>query len=100
GEGDDTMEIWNLDFMQYDRAVDGTLMPLPAPSVDTGMGLERIASVMQNASTNYDIDLFAPIVKAIERESGYRYGGKMDDELDTAVRVLCDHSRAASFLIA
>jgi alanyl-tRNA synthetase len=100
GEGDDTMEIWNLVFMQYDRAADGTLTPLPAPSVDTGMGLERIASVLQKASTNYDIDLFAPTMKAIEGESSYRYGGKMDDELDTAVRVLCDHSRAASFLIA
>jgi len=99
GEGDDTMEIWNLVFMQYDRGADGVLTPLPAPSVDTGMGLERIASVLQNASTNYDIDLFAPIMRTIANESGYGYGGKMDDELDTAVRVLCDHARASSFLI-
>jgi alanyl-tRNA synthetase len=100
GEGDDTMEIWNLVFMQYDRDADGTLTPLPAPSVDTGMGLERIASVLQKASTNYDIDLFAPVMAKIAELSGHRYGGRMDDELDTAVRVLCDHSRAASFLLS
>jgi len=100
GEGDDTMEIWNLVFMQYDRSADGVLTPLPAPSVDTGMGLERVTSVLQNSSTNYDIDLFAPIMKKIEETGGHRYGGKMDDELDTAVRVLCDHARASSFLIS
>jgi alanyl-tRNA synthetase len=100
GEADDTMEIWNLVFMQYDRDADGTLTPLPAPSVDTGMGLERIASVLQNGGTNYDIDLFAPLMKKIAELSGHTYGGEMDDELDTAVRVLCDHSRATSFLIA
>ncbi len=100
GEGDDTMEIWNLVFMQYDRGADGVLTPLPAPSVDTGMGLERVASVLQKASTNYDIDAFTPIMRAIEAETGYTYRGRMDDELDTAVRVLCDHARAATFLIA
>ena len=100
GPGDDTMEIWNLVFMQYDRDASGTLTPLPAPSVDTGMGLERVASVLQNAQTNYDIDLFKPIIAAIERAGGYRYGGRMDDERDTAVRVLCDHARAAVFLMS
>ncbi len=100
GEGDDTMEIWNLVFMQYDRGADGVLTPLPAPSVDTGMGLERIASVLLKASTNYDIDAFTPIMRAIEAGSGYAYSGKMDHEIDTAVRVLCDHSRASAFLIA
>jgi alanyl-tRNA synthetase len=100
GPGDETMEIWNLVFMQYDRDADGKLTPLPAPSVDTGMGLERIASVLQNASTNYDIDLFAPIMAAITIISGHRYGKRMDDVLDTAVRVLCDHARAATFLIS
>jgi alanyl-tRNA synthetase len=121
GEGDDTMEIWNLVFMQYDRSAEGVLTPLPAPSVDTGMGLERVTSVLQNVPTNYDIDLFKPIIATIERESGYTYRGKMpsatrhdpadvrfgsygadtfaDVELDTAVRVLCDHARAATFLI-
>jgi alanyl-tRNA synthetase len=96
GPGDETMEVWNLVFMQYDRDASGTLTPLPAPSVDTGMGLERIASVLQRVNTNYDIDLFAPIMAAIP----HRYTGKMDDELDTAVRVLCDHSRAATFLVS
>jgi alanyl-tRNA synthetase len=100
GEGDDTMEIWNLVFMQYDRGADGVLNPLPAPSVDTGMGLERIACVLQKGETNYDIDLFKPIIRTIGGGSGYTYGGTMDDELDTAVRVLCDHSRAATFLIS
>jgi alanyl-tRNA synthetase len=100
GEGDDTMEIWNLVFMQYNRDENGVLNPLPAPSVDTGAGLERLASVLQNASTNYDLDLFKPAMAAIARVSGHSYGGRMDDELDTAVRVLCDHSRAAAFLIS
>ena len=99
GEGDDTMEIWNLVFMQYDRSAEGVLTPLPAPSVDTGMGLERIASVLQDASTNYDIDLFEPLMKTIEENSGHKYERRMDNELDTAVRVLCDHARAATFLI-
>jgi alanyl-tRNA synthetase len=101
GEGDDTMEIWNLVFMQYDRGLDGVLTPLPAPSVDTGMGLERIASVLQKGSTNYDIDLFTPIIRRIKSASGYEnYSGDMENELDTAVRVLCDHSRAVTFLIS
>ncbi|HEX7190325.1 MAG TPA: alanine--tRNA ligase, partial [Thermoanaerobaculia bacterium] len=100
GPGDDTMEIWNLVFMQYDRSAEGVLTPLPAPSVDTGMGLERVTSVLQKASTNYDIDLFKPIIAAIAAIGGYHYQKRMEDELDTAVRVLCDHSRASSFLIA
>ncbi len=100
GEGDDTMEIWNLVFMQYDRTADGVLTPLPAPSVDTGAGLERFASVLQNCGTNYDIDVFKPIGAAIAGISGYAYRGRMDDELDTAVRVLCDHARASVFLIS
>ncbi|HUP49961.1 MAG TPA: alanine--tRNA ligase [Thermoanaerobaculia bacterium] len=100
GPGDDTMEIWNLVFMQYDRDENGVLHPLPAPSVDTGAGLERLASVLQKTSTNYDIDLFAPVMNAIGEVSGHDYRGRMDDDLDTAVRVLCDHSRAATFLIS
>jgi alanyl-tRNA synthetase len=100
GPGDTTMEIWNLVFMQYERDENGVLHPLPAPSVDTGAGLERLASVMQDASTNYDIDLFKPIMAKIETVSGHRYGGDMEDDTDTAVRVLCDHSRASTFLIA
>ncbi|HKO55514.1 MAG TPA: alanine--tRNA ligase [Thermoanaerobaculia bacterium] len=100
GEGDDTMEIWNLVFMQYDRDADGKLTPLPAPSVDTGMGLERVTSVLQKAATNYDIDLFQPLMRTIAQISGHQYTARMDDELDSAVRVLCDHSRAATFLIS
>ena len=100
GEGDDTMEIWNLVFMQYDRAADGTLTPLPAPSVDTGMGLERLSSVLQKASTVYDIDSFQTVMKAVANGCGRHYGGDMDDELDTAMRVLCDHARSSTFLIA
>jgi alanyl-tRNA synthetase len=100
GEGDDTMEIWNLVFMQYNRDENGVLDPLPAPSVDTGAGLERLASVLQKTPTNYDTDLFKPIMAKIASVSDYQYAGRMDDELDTAMRVLCDHSRAATFLIA
>jgi alanyl-tRNA synthetase len=100
GEGDDTMEVWNLVFMQYDRDAEGHLTPLPAPSVDTGMGLERITSVLQQASTVYDTDAFQTIMSAIAAESGRRYGGDMEDELDTAMRVLSDHARSSSFLIA
>ncbi|MFN2239001.1 MAG: alanine--tRNA ligase [Thermoanaerobaculia bacterium] len=100
GEGDDTMEIWNLVFMQYDRDASGVLTPLPAPSVDTGAGLERLATVMQKVDSNYDIDLFREIIAKIEATSGHKYGGSFESELDTAVRVLCDHARAATFLIA
>ena len=92
-------EIWNLVFMQYDRDANGTLTPLPAPSVDTGMGLERISSVLQKADTVYDIDAFQTIMKTIAREGGREYGGNMDDELDTAMRVLCDHARSSALLI-
>ncbi len=100
GPGDDTMEIWNLVFMQYDRDSSGTLTPLPAPSVDTGMGLERIASVLQKVDTVYDIDAFRTIVGKIEEIGTHRYGGDMDSDLDTAVRVLCDHARSTAFLIS
>ncbi|HSP16435.1 MAG TPA: alanine--tRNA ligase [Thermoanaerobaculia bacterium] len=100
GPGDDTMEIWNLVFMQYDRDTSGKLTPLPAPSVDTGAGLERLASVLQKVSTVYDIDAFRTIMNEIAERSGRPYGGDMDDELDTAMRVLCDHARSSAFLIS
>ncbi|HEX2122868.1 MAG TPA: alanine--tRNA ligase, partial [Thermoanaerobaculia bacterium] len=100
GPGDDTMEVWNLVFMQYDRDENGVLNPLPAPSVDTGMGLERVTLVLQNAATNYDTDLFTPILRRVEEVGGYTYRGDMEDDLDTAVRVLCDHARASTFLIS
>jgi alanyl-tRNA synthetase len=100
GPGDDTMEIWNLVFMQYDRDAQGMLAPLPAPSIDTGAGLERLTSVLQKVPTVYDIDSFRAIMKVVTETSGHRYGGDMNDELDTAARVLCDHSRSTTFLIS
>jgi len=100
GEGDDTMEIWNLVFMQYDRSEAGVLTPLPAPSVDTGMGLERLAAVLQKADSNYDTDLFAYLINRIEKVGAVSYGRDMASDSDTAIRVLADHARAASFLIA
>jgi alanyl-tRNA synthetase len=100
GPGDDTMEIWNLVFMQYERDENGVLHPLPAPSVDTGAGLERLAMVLQEAGTNYDTDVFAPLMRRIGELGAHSYGGDMDDDRDTAVRVLCDHARASTFLIS
>jgi alanyl-tRNA synthetase len=99
GPGDDTMEIWNLVFMQYDRDASTQLTPLPAPSIDTGAGLERLATVLQNVPTVYDIDSFRVILDAIADISGHRYGGDMKDDRDTAARVICDHSRSTTFLI-
>jgi alanyl-tRNA synthetase len=100
GPGDDTMEIWNLVFMQYDRSADGVLTPLPAPSVDTGMGLERLTSVLQKVDTVYDTDSFRTIMNAIAERAGRKYEGDMSSELDTAMRVLCDHARSSAFLIS
>jgi alanyl-tRNA synthetase len=99
GPGDDPMEIWNLVFMQYDRHSNDNLIPLPSPSVDTGAGLERLTSILQNVSTVYDIDSFSTIMKAVTDISGHRYGRDMNDALDTAARVICDHSRSTTFLI-
>jgi alanyl-tRNA synthetase len=100
GEGDDTMEIWNLVFMQYERDANGVLTPLPAPSVDTGAGLERISGVLQKVDSNYDIDLFKTLVHRIEALGKHKYAGSWTDDMDVAVRVLCDHARSTSFLIA
>ncbi len=91
------MEIWNNVFMQFDRSADGTLTPLPKPAVDTGMGLERISTVMQGKQTNYDTDLFQGIIRHIEKLSGKRYGA--DNRDDVSMRVIADHTRAATFLI-
>ena len=92
-DGDRYVEIWNLVFMQYDRAADGTLTPLPKPSVDTGMGLERIAAVMQGVHSNYDIDLFRDLIAEAARVTGSRDLGS------PSLRVIADHIRACSFLI-
>jgi alanyl-tRNA synthetase len=91
------MEIWNNVFMQFNRSSDGTMSPLPKPSVDTGMGLERITAVMQGVTTNYDTDLLQGIIRHIERLSGKKY--RADDKDDVSMRVIADHARAVTFLI-
>ncbi|HEX4823172.1 MAG TPA: alanine--tRNA ligase [Candidatus Polarisedimenticolaceae bacterium] len=92
------IEIWNLVFMQFEQHADGRLEPLPAPSIDTGMGLERITSVLQGKRSNYDTDLFQPILHAAARASGRTYGE--DDAADVSMRVIADHIRAHCFLVA
>ena len=92
------MEIWNLVFMQFDQQQDGRLVPLPAPSVDTGMGLERISAVLQGVASNYETDLFTPILAAIASRAGVKQGS--DPEQDVSMRVIADHARAMCFLIA
>jgi alanyl-tRNA synthetase len=91
------MEIWNNVFMQFDRSSDGFLTPLPKPSVDTGMGLERISAVMQGVTSNYDTDLMQGIIRHVERLSGKKY--RASDKDDVSMRVIADHSRAVTFLI-
>ncbi len=92
-DGDRYIEIWNLVFMQYDRAADGTLTPLPKPSVDTGMGLERLAAVLQNVHNNYDIDLFQHLIKSIQALTG------TSDATHTSLRVIADHIRSCAFMV-
>lgn len=92
-DGDRYIEIWNLVFMQYNRDSAGTLHPLPKPSVDTGMGLERISAVMQQVHSNYEIDLFQSLIKAAARAT------RTEDLADNSLRVIADHIRACSFLI-
>ncbi len=98
GEGDRVLEIWNLVFMQYDRDVSGTLKPLPKPSIDTGMGLERLAAVAQGVHSNYDSDLFRPLLGAIGAKTGRHYGEQA--ARDRSMRVIADHLRATAFLLA
>jgi alanyl-tRNA synthetase len=92
------LELWNLVFMQFNRKDDGTMEPLPAPSIDTGAGLERIAAVLQNVDSNYDIDIFQEIIRVIEHLSGHSHG--RDPEKDVSIKVIADHGRAATFLIS
>ncbi len=115
------LEIWNLVFMQFDRQADGTLVPLPKPSVDTGAGLERIAAVKQGVTNNFHTDAFAPLIAAVEQAVGFSYWGRESDQHRTGVvitggaggadvvpnavdpasfRVLADHARAVAFLLA
>jgi alanyl-tRNA synthetase len=97
-ECDRWLEIWNLVFMQYDRDASGTLTPLPAPCIDTGMGLERITAVVQGKLSNYDTDLFQPLIAAVAVRAGTSYGAS--SEGDISLRVVADHLRAMTFLIA
>ena len=93
-DGDRYIEIWNLVFMQYERQKDGELVPLPNPSIDTGMGLERIAAVMQGVHNNYDIDLFQSLIKAASAATGE------NDLANQSLRVIADHIRSCSFLVS
>ena len=92
-DGDRYIEIWNLVFMQYEKKADGSMTPLPKPSVDTGAGLERVAAVMQNVHSNYEIDLFQDLLKAISTITG------VDDLNNNSLKVIADHIRSCSFLI-
>nr|UKE84713.1 alanine--tRNA ligase [Pectobacterium sp. PL152] len=93
-DGDRYIEIWNLVFMQFNRQVDGTMLPLPKPSVDTGMGLERISAVLQHVNSNYDIDLFKTLIEAVAKAVG------TTDLTNKSLRVIADHIRSCAFLIA
>jgi alanyl-tRNA synthetase len=104
------MEIWNLVFMQFDRSADGTLTPLPKPSIDTGMGLERVSCVLQGVVSNYETDLFTPLIAAAVRLTGFE-GGELagervselavsDEKGAASLRIIADHARAATFLIS
>jgi alanyl-tRNA synthetase len=92
------IEIWNLVFMEFDRREDGQTVPLPAPSVDTGMGLERIVAVLQDKRSNFETDLFTPLLDAAAARSGKRWGA--DEATDFSLRVIADHARALCFLVA
>ncbi|MCU1263650.1 MAG: alanyl-tRNA synthetase [Bryobacterales bacterium] len=91
------VEIWNLVFMQFNRDVAGVMTPLPRPSIDTGMGLERVAAVLQGKLSNYDTDLILPVIHHAADLFGVSYG--VDSKIDTALRIVADHSRATEFLI-
>jgi alanyl-tRNA synthetase len=97
-ECDRWLEVWNLVFMQFDRDASGRLAPLPAPCVDTGMGLERLTAIVQGRLSNYDTDLFLPLIGAMARRCGRPYGASAED--DVSLRVIADHLRSATFIIA
>jgi len=92
------VELWNLVFMQFEQRADGTVVALPAPSIDTGMGLERISAVQQGYANNYDTDLFRPILDSVAAAAGTSY--RKNDATDVSLRVIADHLRAAAFLVA
>lgn len=94
------VEIWNLVFMQYNRKADGSLENLPAKHIDTGMGFERLCMALQHKESNYDTDVFTPLIAKVEELSGKKYTRILEDEKDIAIRVVVDHIRAVSFAIA
>lgn len=94
------VEIWNLVFMEFNRKADGTLEKLPNRHVDTGMGFERLCMALQRKSSNYDTDVFTPLISKVEALSGQKYSGKLEDLKDIAIRVVVDHIRAVTFAIA
>jgi alanyl-tRNA synthetase len=96
------VEIWNLVFMQFDRSSDGTLTPLPKPSIDTGMGLERVSAVLQGVLSNFETDLFTPLIKRAEELTGHKVepDHEVDDRSRASLRIIADHARAATFLIS
>ena len=96
----EVVEIWNLVFIQFNRNTDRSLTPLPQRHVDTGMGFERVCAVLQGVESNYDTDVFRPLLEEIGRHSGHRYGATLDGTTDIAMRVIADHVRALSFAIA
>jgi len=98
GPGDHIIEIWNLVFMQFNRDENGTLTPLPKPSVDTGMGLERMAAVLQGVKSNYETDLIRPLLERIAELAGHPYVSESDEGM--SMRVIADHARATAFLVA
>src|SRR5207302_1619951 len=99
GTGSDPeIEIWNNVFMEFERTADGALAPLPAPSIDTGMGLERITAVLQQKESNYDTDIFQPLLRHVGELAGKTYGH--DPTSDVSMLVVADHARATTCLIA
>src|SRR5262249_24542025 len=96
--GDRRLGVWDLGFMQVNPAAKGPRTPRPRPSIDTGMGLERMAAVMQGKLSSYETDLFAPLIRHIAQLTGKRYGA--DREHDVSMQVIDDHARATTFLIA
>ncbi|MFQ5895198.1 MAG: alanine--tRNA ligase-related protein, partial [Nitrospinota bacterium] len=103
-EGDRFLELWNLVFMQFERSADGRMTPLPKPSIDTGMGLERVATVLQGVESNYHTDLLLPLIRFMEELSEQEYScirtGGLGGPRDVSFRVIADHSRAICFLVA
>ncbi len=91
------LELWNLVFMQFERSAEGTMTPLPRPSIDTGAGLERIAAIVQGVASNFETDLLRPIIAMVEELTGRRYGA--DRDADVSMRVIADHARATAFLV-